>query len=182
VKRAGGPGGVLVATSRGTGRAKKETMAMILADVGFAELFWTVLWLFFLFMFIWVFVALISDLFRDHSLSGWAKAAWIVLLVVFPLIGSLIYVIVRGQGMAERSAKAQQAAKAEFDSYVRQAATGTGNTQVDDLARLADLRSNGHISDAEFETMKQRILGGNAGPAEEPLGGNRGPTGSSPVA
>jgi hypothetical protein len=157
-------------------------MAMILAEVGFAELFWTMLWLFFLFMFIWVFVALLTDLFRDHSLSGWAKAAWVILLIVFPLIGSLIYLIVRGQGMAERSAKAQQAAKADFDSYVRQAAAGTGNTQVDDLARLADLRSNGHISDAEFETMKQRILGGSAGPAEESLGGTTGPTGSVPTA
>ena len=104
------PGGVLFGTSRGTCRADTEAMAMILADVGFAELFWTVLWLFFLFMFIWVFVVLLSDLFRDHSLSGWAKAAGSS-CCVFPLIGSLIYLIVRGQGMAERSAKAQQDAE-----------------------------------------------------------------------
>jgi hypothetical protein len=156
-------------------------MAMILADVGFAELFWTAVWIFFLFMFIWVFVILLTDLFRDHSLSGWAKAAWVILLILFPLIGSLIYLIVRGQGMAERSAKERQAAKAEFDSYVRQAATGTGNTQVDDLSRLAELRSNGHISDAEFESMKQRILSGSPGPAEEPLGGSPGPASSAPT-
>ena len=161
---------------------RQEEMAMILADVGFAELFWTAVWIFFLFMFIWVFVILLTDLFRDHSLSGWAKAAWVILLILFPLIGSLIYLIVRGQGMAERSAKEQQAAKAQFDSYVRQAATGTGSTQVDDLARLADLRSSGHISDAEFETMKQRILGGNSGPAEEPSGGTTGPAASAPTA
>jgi Short C-terminal domain/Phospholipase_D-nuclease N-terminal len=156
-------------------------MTLILADVGFAELFWTAVWIFFLFMFIWVFVILLTDLFRDHSLSGWAKAAWVILLILFPLIGSLIYLIVRGQGMAERSAKEQQAAKAEFDSYVRQAATGTGNSQVDDLARLAELRSSGHISDAEFDTMKQRILGGNPEPAEEPLGGTPGAAGSAPT-
>jgi hypothetical protein len=136
---------------------------MVLAEVGFAELFWTMLWLFFLFMFIWVFVALLSDLFRDHELSGWAKAAWILVLVVFPLLGSLIYIIVRGQGMAERSTRSQQAARAEFDSYVRQAASSTGTGPVDDLTRLADLRSSGVISDQEFESMKARITGGHAG-------------------
>lgn len=135
---------------------------MILADVGLAELFWTVLWLFFLFMFIWVFVALVSDIFRDHELSGWGKAAWILLLIVFPLVGSLIYLIVRGKGMAERSAKQAQQAQAQFDSYIRQTATSSGNTQVDDLTRLAELRSSGHISDAEYETMKARIVGGDA--------------------
>src|SRR5688572_8572824 len=106
---------------------------MFLADVGFAELFWTVLWLFFLFMFIWVFVALVSDIFRDHELSGWGKAGWLILLVIFPLIGSLIYLIVRGGGMAERSAKMAQAQQAQFDSYIRQTASSTGDSSVDDL-------------------------------------------------
>jgi hypothetical protein len=157
-------------------------MAMILADVGFAELFWTAVWVFFLFMFIWVFVILLTDLFRDHSLSGWAKAAWVILLILFPLIGSLIYLIVRGHGMAERSAKEQQAAQAQMDSYIRQAAASTGDSSVDDLSRLAQLRSNGHITDAEFETMKQRILGGSSSPAEEPLGRTQGTASSAPTA
>jgi hypothetical protein len=135
-------------------------MAMVLAEMDFPDLFWTVLWLFFLFMFIWVFVALVSDIFRDHELSGWGKAGWLILLVIFPLIGSLIYLIVRGSGMAERSAKQAQAAQAQFDSYIRQTAGSSGDSSVDDLTRLADLRSNGHISDAEYETMKQRIVGG----------------------
>ncbi len=139
---------------------------MVLAEVGFAELFWTMLWLFFLFMFIWVFVALVSDLFRDHELSGWAKAGWVLGLVIFPLLGSLVYIIVRGPAMAERSAKAQQAAQAQFDSYVRSAASSTGTSSVDDLTRLAELRSNGTITDAEFESMKARVVGGStAAPA-----------------
>jgi len=140
---------------------------MILADVGFAELFWTVLWLFFLFMFIWVFVALVSDIFRDHELSGWGKAGWLILLVIFPLVGSLIYLIVRGGGMAERSAKIAHAQQAQFDSYIRQTASSTGDSSVDDLTRLAELRSSGHITDAEFDTMKQRILGGSPGSAAD---------------
>ena len=133
---------------------------MFLAEMDFSDLFWTVLWLFFLFMFIWVFVALVSDIFRDHELSGWGKAAWLVLLVIFPLVGSLIYLIVRGGSMAERSAKQAQAAQAQFDSYVRQTASSIGDSSVDDLTRLAELRSNGHLTDAEYESMKQRILGG----------------------
>jgi ABC-type multidrug transport system fused ATPase/permease subunit len=141
-----------------------EAISMMLADVGFAELFWTMLWLFFLFMFIWVFVALVSDIFRDHELSGWGKAAWIVLLILFPLVGSLIYLIVRGKGMTERSVRAQRQAQAQFDSYVREAAGSTGNRQVDDLARLAELRAGGHITDAEYETMKARIVAGTTPP------------------
>ena len=133
---------------------------MVLAEVGFAELFWTVLWLFFLFMFIWVFVALVSDLFRDHSLSGVAKAVWIVVLVLFPLFGSLVYLIVRGGGMAERSARHAQRAQAEFDSYIRTAAASTGTSSVDDLTRLSELRANGTLTDAEFDSLKARIVGG----------------------
>ncbi|MDD9370822.1 MAG: SHOCT domain-containing protein [Acidimicrobiales bacterium] len=131
-----------------------------MAEVGFAELFWTVLWLFFLFMFIWVFVALVSDLFRDHSLSGAAKAVWIVVLVLFPLLGSLVYLIVRGGGMAERSAKQAQRAQAEFDSYIRATAASTGTSSVDDLTRLSELRANGTLTEAEFESLKARIVGG----------------------
>ena len=133
---------------------------MVFAEVGFAELFWTVLWLFFVFTFIWVFVALVSDLFRDHELSGWAKAAWILGLVLFPLLGSLVYIIVRGQGMADRSVRAQRAARTELDSYIRSTAASTGTSSVDDLTRLAELRSNGTITDAEFESMKARLVGG----------------------
>jgi competence protein ComGC len=139
---------------------------MVLAEVGLAELFWTMLWLFFLFMFIWLFVTLLSDLFRDHTMSGWAKAGWVVLLVVLPLIGALIYIIVRGPGMAERARQQQQAAQASFDAYVRSTASSTATAPVDDLARLSELRRNGTITDAEFESMKSRIVsGGTAAPA-----------------
>ncbi len=132
---------------------------MVYAEVGLAELFWTMLWLFFLFMFIWVFVALLSDLFRDHELSGWAKAAWIVLLVIMPLIGCLIYIIVRGASMAERSAKHEAAARANFDNYIRSTAASAGGP-VDELSRLAELRANGTISEEEFQSMKARVVGG----------------------
>lgn len=133
---------------------------MVVADVDLGDLIWTTIWIFFLILFIWVFIMIVSDLFRDHKLSGWAKALWVLGLIIFPLIGSLVYLIARGEGMAERSASDQRQARAEFDSYVRATAASTGTAPVDDLTRLAELRNNGTISDAEFEAMKARVVGG----------------------
>lgn len=140
--------------------AVQREVAMVLADVDLGDLIWTTIWIFFLIMFIWVFIMIVSDLFRDHKLSGWAKALWVLGLIIFPLIGSLVYLIARGEGMAERSASDQRQARAEFDSYVRATAASTGTAPVDDLTRLAELRNNGTISDAEFEAMKARVVGG----------------------
>ena len=137
---------------------------MVLADVGLGDLIWTTIWIFFLILFIWVFIMIVTDLFRDHTLSGWAKAAWVVGLIIFPLIGSLVYLIARGQGMAERSAAQQQHARAQFDEYVRSAAGSGGTGMADELARLADLRDKGTISEVEFQTMKARIVGGTGTP------------------
>ena len=133
---------------------------MVFAEVGLSDLIWTAVWVFFLIMAIWVFIAIVSDLFRDHQLSGGAKAAWVVVLIVFPVVASLVYLIVRGQGMAERSAAQQRAAREGLDSYIRTTATSSGTGPVDDLARLAELRSNGTITDAEFEAIKARIVSG----------------------
>jgi len=133
-------------------------VAMVLADVDLGDLIWTTIWIFFLILFIWVFIMIISDLFRDHKLSGWAKAIWVVALIIFPLIGSLVYLIARGQGMAERSAAQERHARAEFDDYVRSTAA-SGTSAADELARLADLRDKGTITEAEFQTMKARVVG-----------------------
>jgi len=133
---------------------------MVLADVSLGDLIWTSIWVFFLIMFIWLFIAIVSDLFRDHEESGVAKAIWVVCLILFPLIGSLAYLIVRGQGMAARSAAQAAQTQADIDSYIRTTAASSGSGPVDDLARLAQLRANGTISDEEFESMKSRIVSG----------------------
>jgi Short C-terminal domain/Phospholipase_D-nuclease N-terminal len=135
---------------------------VVVGEVNLGDLIWTTIWVFFLFLFIWIFIVIISDLFRDHTLSGWAKAIWVVALILFPLLGSLVYLIARGDSMAKRSAAEQQAAKAQFDDYVRQTAGsgGAGGGAVDDLSRLAALRDSGTITDAEFESMKARVVGG----------------------
>lgn len=135
---------------------------MVLADVSLGDLIWTSIWIFFLILFIWVFIAIISDLFRDHTMSGWGKALWVIALIIFPLVGSLIYLIARGSGMSERSAAQARAAQQQFDSYVRETAASSGAGPVDDLTRLSQLRDSGTITSEEFETMKARIVGGGA--------------------
>ena len=149
---------------------------MVLADVSLGDLIWTTIWVFFLILFIWLFIAIVSDLFRDHELSGVAKALWVVALIIFPLLGSLIYLIVRGDGMAKRSAAQSQAAQAEFDSYVRSVAGGSGGGTADELARLSDMRANGTITDAEFETLKSRVISGSSPAAGSSPTGDSSPT------
>ena len=134
---------------------------MLIADVGLGALLWWTIELFFLFMFIWIFIALISDIFRDHSLSGWGKAAWILLLVILPLIGCLIYIIVRGPSMAERSAKQAADAQSRMDAYIRDAAASSpAGGAADELTKLAGLRDAGTISEEEFQAMKSRLVAG----------------------
>jgi hypothetical protein len=135
---------------------------MLLAEVSLGDLIWTSIWIFFLIMFIWLFIAIVSDLFQDHEVSGWGKAAWVVALIVFPLLGSLAYLIIRGQGMAARSAAQARRTQAEVDSYIRTTAASSGTGPVDDLTRLAELRANGTITDAEFEALKTRVVSGTA--------------------
>jgi hypothetical protein len=131
---------------------------MVLADVHLADLIWTTIWVFFLIMFIWLFISIVGDLFRDHELSGWGKAAWVVGLIVFPLLGSLAYLILRGGGMAQRSAAHQRLAQEQIDSYIRTTAATSGSGPVDDLTRLADLRNSGAITPEEYEAIKSRIV------------------------
>jgi hypothetical protein len=133
---------------------------MLLADVSLADLIWTSIWIFFLIMFIWLFIAIVGDLFRDHELSGGMKALWVIGLIVFPLIGSLAYLLIRGQGMGRRSMAQAQETQAQVDSYIRATASSTGTASVDDLTRLAELRANGTVTEEEFEAMKARIVSG----------------------
>jgi hypothetical protein len=132
---------------------------MLLAEIGQGELLWTTLAIFFLFLYIWVFIAIFSDLIRDHEMSGVAKAIWIFCLIVFTWIAVLVYVIVRGKGMSERAMKAQVDAQKQFDDYVRQTAGSAGGASpADQLAKLAELKAAGTITDEEFNSMKAKIV------------------------
>jgi hypothetical protein len=127
-----------------------------LADINFGELLLLVFEIFIFMMWFWILFVIITDLFRDHELSGWWKAVWVLFLVFVPFITGLIYLIARGHGMAERAAKEQGDAKREFDNYVREQAQ---SSPADELDKLQGLREKGALTDAEFEAQKARLLG-----------------------
>jgi ABC-type multidrug transport system fused ATPase/permease subunit len=129
---------------------------VLIADYGLGEALLTVLSIFFLVIFIWILITILSDLFRDHELSGWAKAAWVLFLVVIPFFTALVYLIARGAGMRDRTIKAQAEARQHFDSYIRETAGGTSS--VDGLAKLSELKEKGAISDEEFARAKEKLL------------------------
>jgi ABC-type multidrug transport system fused ATPase/permease subunit len=120
---------------------------------------WEAIWLVFVtFLFITVLMMLFSvivDLFRDDSLSGWGKAGWIIVLIFFPLIGLLVYVIARGKGMTDRAFKEQADAKQSFDAYVRSATSGG---PASELEKANVLHSAGKLTDEEFAALKAKIL------------------------
>ena len=92
----------------------------------FLNLFWDILIVFAWILFIWVAIICFTDIFRRRDISGWGKAAWVVLIVIIPWIGVLAYLIFNHNGMADRSEKQAQASQAQFDDYVRQAADRGG--------------------------------------------------------
>jgi len=115
----------------------------------------TVLEIFLFVAWIWVLVTVISDLFGDHEVSGWGKAAWTLALILVPFLGVFIYLIARGGGMHERQVHRAAAAQNQFDAYIRQAAGGSATSE---LETLAGLHSKGVLSDSEFEQAKQKLL------------------------
>jgi hypothetical protein len=129
------------------------------AEFGTGQVFWSMLWFFLFFIWIWILITVFADLFRSHDLSGWAKAAWAIFVILLPYLGVFVYLIARGHKMHEHAAHDAQAAQAAFDAQVR-AAAGTGGTSAaDQLAKLADLKANGSIDDAEFQRLKAQVIG-----------------------
>jgi uncharacterized membrane protein YcjF (UPF0283 family) len=126
----------------------------VLATYTFGQALLTVLEFALLFLWIWVAVGVIADIFRSHDLSGWAKAAWLILIVVLPLVGVLIYLIARGHKMSEHAVRDAQAQDAAFRNYVRTAAA----SPADDLSKLEDLHNRGVLSDEEFQRAKQKAI------------------------
>ena len=123
--------------------------------------FWEVLlWSFWFFIWIaalMVWFRCVFDLFRDNSLSGWAKAGWAILLIFVPWLGALIYLIVRGRSMTERAVAAAAEAQAQQRDYIQQVA-GTSQGPADQIARAKELLDSGAIDQAEFDALKSKAL------------------------
>ena len=122
--------------------------------------FWQIIWFIIVsFAFIAYLIVLFNifaDLFRDHQLSGWLKAIWIILLIVFPFLSAFVYVIARGPGMAQRQAAALGDMRARQDEYIKSVASSA--SPAEQISQAKGLLDTGAISQAEFDSLKAKAL------------------------
>jgi Mn2+/Fe2+ NRAMP family transporter len=129
-------------------------MVPMAADYPFMDVFWSMIIFFCWVIWIWVVVTVLIDVFRRDDISGWLKALWVVLVVILPWLGVLIYLIANHKGMQERSVRQAQEQKQAFDSYVREAAGGS----ADQIAKAKELLESGAITQDEFDRLKAKAL------------------------
>jgi ABC-type multidrug transport system fused ATPase/permease subunit len=131
---------------------------MVVGEWAVGQVFFSMLWFFLFFIWIYILIVVFADIFRSNDLSGWAKALWVIFVVVLPYLGVFVYLIARGGQMARRGAQAQQRSQEQLDAYVRSAA-GTGHPSVAaELEQLAKLRDQGTITEEEFAALKSKAL------------------------
>ena len=122
----------------------------------FWDLIWWFLWAFVFVSYLFALFAIIGDLFRDHKLSGGWKAVWIFFLIFFPIVTALVYLIARGDGMAERSARKQQEVEEYSDDYIRSVSFAS---PTDEIAKAKSMLDDGTITQGEFDALKAKALG-----------------------
>jgi Short C-terminal domain/Phospholipase_D-nuclease N-terminal len=125
-------------------------------DYPLLGIFWTMLEIFFFVVWIWLLIIVFSDIFRSRDMGGLAKALWVIFVLVIPLLGVLIYLIARGGKMQQRAIESAQQQDQAFRSYVQETA-GTSNP-ADEVAKLADLKASGAITEEEFQAAKAKAL------------------------
>lgn len=129
---------------------------MLAYDYPLLGIFWTMIWIYVLIAWFMVLFGVIADIFRDHEMRGISKAVWLLLVVLIPLLGVLMYLLVHGDEMAQRKVAAAQAQDDAVRSYIKDAAGGP--THADQISQLAALRDQGAITEAEFAAGKAKIL------------------------
>jgi Phospholipase_D-nuclease N-terminal len=127
-------------------------------DFGTGQVLWSMLWFFMFFIWIWLLITVFADIFRSHDLGGFAKAIWVIFVIVVPYLGVFVYLIARGHKMHDHAVEAAEAQDAAARQYIQQA-TGTQASTADELARIADLKERGVIDDAEFQKLKAKAIG-----------------------
>jgi Short C-terminal domain/Phospholipase_D-nuclease N-terminal len=125
------------------------------ADYPFMDVLWSMIIFFFWVIWIWIVITVLVDIFRRHDIGGFAKAAWVIFVVILPWLGVLVYLIAQHDGMRERSVKQAQAQQQAFDDYVRDAA-GSGATA--EIAKAKELLDAGTITQEEFDALKAKAL------------------------
>ena len=127
---------------------------MLAAEWGLGEVFLSMLYFFLFFMWIWLVITIYSDIFRSPDLSGWGKAGWSIFVLFMPYLGVFVYLIARGKKMTEHAVDEANRRDAMFRGYVQDAVKAT---DVDQLSKLASLKADGVIDDAEFQRMKAKV-------------------------
>jgi hypothetical protein len=128
---------------------------VLAADYPFLDVFWTIIIFFCWVAWIWILIIILSDVFR-RDISGWAKALWVIVLIVLPFLGTLIYLIANGNDMNERRVRDVQASQQQFDTYVQSvAAKGGPAAEIEKAKALLDA---GTITQAEFDSLKAKAL------------------------
>ena len=131
---------------------------MLAYDYPLLGVFWTMLWFFLWIAWLLLLFRIFGDIFRSPDLGGLGKAGWCIFVIILPLLGTLVYLIARGKSMYERDAKNAIEQKEAFDAYVRQAAGGGGVSSAEELTKLAALRDQGVLTEAEFAAQKAKLL------------------------
>ncbi|MFF0200401.1 SHOCT domain-containing protein [Streptomyces sp. NPDC005017] len=147
-----------------------STATYLAYDYPLLSMFWTMLWFFLWILWFILLFRIIVDIFRDDALSGWAKAGWLVFVILLPFLGVFVYVIARGKNMGRREIAQAREQQQQFDDYVRETAGGGHRSSADELKKLAQLRADGHISEDEYRRAKELVLSdhGPAGAKHEP--------------
>jgi hypothetical protein len=127
---------------------------LLAADYPFLDVFWTMIIFFCWVAWIWIVITVFIDLFRRHDIGGWAKAGWVVFVIVLPFLGVLVYLIAHDNGMRERRMTEARDQKQAFDQYVRETAGGTAG----EIAKAKELLDSGAIDQAEFDQIKRTAL------------------------
>ncbi len=122
------------------------------------DFFLTMLYFFLFIIWIWLLITVFVDIFRSHDMSGWFKALWVIFIIILPFLGVFVYLIARGGKMHERAAQEAAQQQKAFDAYVKQAAGSASDTTADQLSKLADLKSQGVLTEDEFNAQKAKIL------------------------
>ncbi len=130
---------------------------MLADDFGTGQVFWSMLWFFMFFIWIWLLIVVFSDIFRSHDLSGFAKTLWVIFIIVVPYLGVFVYLIARGHKMSEHAAQAAQAQDQANRQYIQSVTAGSTSTAAE-LERLAGLKEQGVISEEEFQQLKAKAL------------------------
>jgi hypothetical protein len=122
----------------------------------FLSVFWYMLVFFAFVIWIWLLITVFADIFRRHDTSGWAKALWIIFIIIFPFLGVLIYIIAEHQGMADRNTQQLQQAQAQTDEYIKSVASSAD--PAEQIAKAKQLLDAGTITQAEFDQIKGKAL------------------------